>query len=278
MLGAQALLIGDNLARYTIYDGIRALDYLLSRKEVDPKRVGVTGNSGGGTHTAYLAAMDDRLQAAASSCYMTSWDKLMTLLGPQDAEQNLPPWISAGFDFPDYIYAFSLKPFLILSAIRDFFPIGGARATYAEARRVYDTLGIAEKLKMVEADDGHGYSMPRRLAAYQWFSKWLKGTDDDGKEPSIELASEAELQCTPTGEVATSLGGETVFSLNQKRFTPARAKDPIAAARRLTGYAYQPGTPKVTGYGAVRRNGYAIEKLMFESEPGNSCSRNSRDP
>jgi dienelactone hydrolase len=57
MLGVQTLVVGDNIARYTIWDGIRALDYLVSRKEVDPERVGVTGNSGGGTHTAYLAAM-----------------------------------------------------------------------------------------------------------------------------------------------------------------------------------------------------------------------------
>src|SRR6185436_10544577 len=62
MLGVQTLVTGDSIARYTIWDGIRALDYLVSRKEVDPERVGVTGNSGGGTHTAYLAAIDDRLK------------------------------------------------------------------------------------------------------------------------------------------------------------------------------------------------------------------------
>lgn len=273
MLGAQCLLAGDNLARYTIYDGIRALDYLLSRKEVDPKRVGVTGNSGGGTHTAYLATIDDRLQVAAPSCYITSWDKLMSLLGPQDAEQNLPPWLNLGFDFPDFIYAFAPKPYLLLSAIRDFFPIGGARATYAEALRVYDSLGMSEKFSMVEADDGHGYTLPRRLAAYRWMSKWLKGTEDDGKEPSIMLATEAELQCTPTGQVSTSLGGESVFTLNQKRVNEFRPKSPakqqvLAAARELS--AYRPGAepPKVANYGMLQKTGYRIEKLVYQSEPG----------
>jgi cephalosporin-C deacetylase-like acetyl esterase len=268
MLGTQALLVGDNLARYTIHDGIRALDYLVSRKEVDPKRIGVTGNSGGGTHTAYLAALDDRIQVAAPSCYITSWDKLMSLLGPQDAEQNLPPWLNEGFDFPDFIYAFSLKPYQILSAVRDFFPIGGARETFAEARRVYDSLGAGDKISMVEADDGHGYSLPRRLAAYQWFAKWLKGVDDDGKEPSIQLASEWELQCTRTGQVATDLGGETVFTLNKKRLKQATGGDIVATARRLSGYRYEAGTPKVTGYGTTVKNGYRIEKIVYESEPG----------
>jgi cephalosporin-C deacetylase-like acetyl esterase len=273
MLGVQCLLAGDNIARYTIYDGIRALDYLLSRKEVDPKRVGVTGNSGGGTHTAYLAAIDDRLQVAVPSCYITSWDKLMTLLGPQDAEQNLPPWINLGFDFPDFLYAVAPKPYLVLSAIRDFFPIGGARASFAEARRVYNALDASEKLNMFEADDGHGYTLPRRLAAYRWMSKWLKGTEDDGKEPQIQLATEAELQCTSTGQVSTSLGGETVFSLNRKRVSAVRAKSPakedvLAAAKELSGYYHQPAPPTVTGYGTLVKDGYRIEKLVYESEPG----------
>ena len=68
MIGAQCLLVGDNIARYTIWDGIRALDYLLSRREVDATRVACTGNSGGGTHTAYLSALDDRIAVAAPSC------------------------------------------------------------------------------------------------------------------------------------------------------------------------------------------------------------------
>lgn len=274
MLGVQCLVTGDNIARYTIWDGIRALDYLLSRKEVDPARVGVTGNSGGGTLSAYLAAIDDRLKVAAPSCYITNWSRLLAQLGPQDAEQNLPPFLNLGYDFPDFLYAFAPKPYLILSAIRDFFPIGGARATFAEVQRVYDSLGVADKLKMVEADDGHGYTLPRRLAAYSWMSKWLKGQEDDGVEPKFPLATEAELQCTKTGQVSTSLGGESVFTLNQKRASQLRAAAPrktqvLEAARRLSGY--QPpiaGVPPVTGYGTLYKKGYRIEKFVYESEPG----------
>ena len=271
MLGAQCLLTGDNLARYMIHDGIRALDYLLSRPEVDPKRVGVTGNSGGGTATAYLAAIDDRLQVAAPSCYITSWSRLLAQLGPQDAEQNLPPWLHLGFDFPDFIYATAPKPFLVLSAIRDFFPIGGARATFAETQRTYDSLGIAEKLKMVEADDGHGYTLPRRLAAYAWMSRWLKNAPDDGAEPTFPQATEQELYCTATGQVATSLGGESVYSLNRKRAAavkPAAAVNVIATARKLSGFQPIEGLPPVTGFGVLVKKGYRVEKLLYESEPG----------
>src|SRR6266849_3609133 len=273
MLGVQNLVTGDSIARYTIWDGIRALDYLVSRKEVDPERVGVTGNSGGGTHTAYLAAIDDRLKVAAPSCYITNWSRLLAQLGPQDAEQNLPPFLNLGYDFPDFLYAFAPKPYLILSAIRDFFPIGGARATFAEVQRVYDSLGVADKLKMVEADDGHGYTLPRRLAVYSWMSKWLKGAEDDGVEPKFPLATEAELQCTKTGQVSTSLGGESVFTLNQMRARRLRADAPasrqvLEAAWKLSGYQPIAGAPAVTGYGTLHKKGYRIEKFVYESEPG----------
>lgn len=270
MLGVQTLVTGESLARYTIWDGIRALDYLVSRKEVDAARIGVTGNSGGGTHTAYLAAIDDRLKVAAPSCYITNWTRLMAQLGPQDAEQNLPPFLNLGFDFPDFLYAFAPKPYLVLSAIRDFFPIGGARATYGEALRVYDSLGAAEKLKMVEADDGHGYTLPRRLAAYSWMSKWLKGVEDDGVEPQFPLATEAELQCTKSGQVALEFNGESVFTLNLRRAKAVRgtAADVVGAARAMSGYRAPMGAPAVVPYGTIRRAGYRVEKFLYESEPG----------
>lgn len=266
MLGVQTLVTGESFARYTIWDGIRALDYLASRPEVDANRIGVTGNSGGGTHTAYLAAIDDRLKVAAPSCYITNWTRLLAQLGPQDAEQNLPPFLNFGYDFPDFLYAFAPKPYLVLSAIRDFFPIGGARATFAEAKTVYDAIGAEDKLKMVEADDGHGYTLPRRLAAYAWMSKWLKGVEDDGIEPKFPLATEAELQCTERGQV----GGDTVFTLNQRRATSVRgsAPDVATSARKRTGFSPGAGAPPVTPYGVIHRTGYRIEKFVYESEPG----------
>ncbi|PYV33483.1 MAG: metalloendopeptidase, partial [Acidobacteria bacterium] len=217
MIGAQCLLAGDNIARYTIWDGIRALDYLLSRREVDATRVACTGNSGGGTHTAYLSALDDRIGVAAPSCFITSWQRLLESIGPQDAEQCLPPFLKDGLDHADFIYAFAPKPYIILSAIRDFFSISGARETYAETGHLYTLLAAPQKLGMFEADNTHGYSLPRRLAAYNWLSRWLKGSEDLAPEQEVKVEDEEVLRCTPSGQVATSLGGETVFSLNTKR-------------------------------------------------------------
>jgi cephalosporin-C deacetylase-like acetyl esterase len=101
MTGAQCILTGAAFARYETWDGIRALDYLLTQQDADPKRIGVAGNSGGGTQAAYLAAVEPRLAAAVSSCYMTKWEQMWTSPGPQDSEQNFPAFISAGLDVGD---------------------------------------------------------------------------------------------------------------------------------------------------------------------------------
>jgi cephalosporin-C deacetylase-like acetyl esterase len=270
-LGAQCMLVGDALARYTIWDGIRALDYLLSRPEVDASRAGATGNSGGGTHTTYLSALDDRIKVAAPSCYITSWRVLLDALGPQDAEQVFPGWLTNGMDFPDFIYSFAPKPFLVLSAIRDFFPIGGVRETFAEAHRVYEALGSGDKLQKVEADDGHGYSKPRRQAAYRWFARWLKSQEDDGAEQDVPIARSEDLWATATGQVATSLHGEDVFSLNLKRYEAVKTNRPafsLDKVRELAAFQPAKGDLKIKTYGTAPRDGYRIEKLTYESEPG----------
>ena len=136
---------------------------------------------------------------------------------------------------------------------------------------------------MVEADDGHGYTLPRRLAAYRWMNRWLKGVDSSISEPKMQLESEETLYCTSSGQVQTSLGGETVFSLNLKRSAqmPPKRKLPSDAQdvakfqrelsqqiRRLTGLQDAQHPLNTRSFGELRREGYRIEKLVYESEPG----------
>src|SRR5262245_1929197 len=278
LAGAQCLLLGHSFARHVIWDGMRALDYLISRPEVDSSRIGCTGNSGGGTLTAYLSALDDRIKVAAPSCYLTNWKSLLETIGPQDAEQNLPPFLSDGLDQADFVMAFAPKPYLILSAARDFFPIARARQTFREVKRLYGLMGAEEKLNMVEADDGHGYTRPRRLAAYRWMNRWLKGADEPIDEPEIEIESEDDLRCTRDGQVSLSLGGETIFSLNlaeARRAKPKRGAittpedlrrfqaETRAQVQRLTAFERPAGKPNARSFGEIARDGYRIEKLLI---------------
>jgi cephalosporin-C deacetylase-like acetyl esterase len=275
IIGMQCLLTGTHIAQYTIWDGIRALDYLLSRPEVDVRRVGCTGNSGGGTHTAYLSGLDDRIQAAAPSCYITSWRRMLESIGPQDAEQVFPLWLKNGLDYPDYLYAFGGKPFLILTAIRDFFPIGGARATFDEVQRLYGKLGLADHIAKFEFDDGHGYNKPRREAGYRWFTRWLQGAENTEPEAPLSLATEEELQCTRTGQVQTEFpGAADVFSLNRKlaeQLRVSRKPTPESVrkfARELSFYETATAPLRITPFGETARPACRLEKLTYESEPG----------
>src|SRR6185503_7818145 len=123
MAGIGALLVGWSCASYRIWDGIRSIDYLAGRSEVDPKRLGCTGNSGGGTLTAYLMALDDRIAAAAPSCYVTTLERLFATIGPQDAEQNITGQVAFGLEHADYLTLRAPRPTLLLTGTRDFFDI-----------------------------------------------------------------------------------------------------------------------------------------------------------
>ena len=171
MMGIQCLLTGTNFARYEVWDSIRGVDYLLERGDVDPKRIAVAGNSGGGTQSAYLAVFEPRLAAAAPSCYITSWEKLWAGPGPQDAEQDFAGFLRDGFDFADFLIAFAPRPIQMSTAIRDFFPIDGARATYAEAKRIFEAMGAGDSTEYYEYDDQHKWSKPRQKATYRWLEK-----------------------------------------------------------------------------------------------------------
>jgi cephalosporin-C deacetylase-like acetyl esterase len=277
--GLQCLLTGHHFARYELWDAIRGVDYLLTREDVDPERLAVAGNSGGGTQAAYLAAAEPRLAVAISSCYMTSWKQLWLDPGPQDAEQDLPGFLSHGLDFADYATVFAPRPFMILSAIQDFFPIAGARAAAEEARSVYEVLGEGDRIGFFEYDDTHGWSPPRREATYRWLERWLHDRVDEGLEPTHETMLESDLYATPTGQVSTSYeGAETVQTLNRavaEEMFPKRAAanlDDLEAVRALVRARLMMvdarSEPTVTPHGTLDRDGYRIERVALRTAPG----------
>jgi len=277
--GLQCLLTGQHFARYETWDAVRGIDYLLTRDDVDPARLAVAGNSGGGTQAAYLAVVEPRLAVAVSSCYMTSWRQLWFEPGPQDAEQDLPGFLSHGLDFADYATAFAPRPFQILSAVQDFFPIAGARAAHAEARAVYETLGVPERAGFFEYDDTHGWSRPRREATYRWLERWLHDREDDGREPNHVTELESDLYATPTGQVSTSYDdAETVQSLNRavaEGMFPRRAALALETSAELATLvrsrlkmAKEPPEATMTSWSVLERDGLRIEKIALRTAPG----------
>ena len=202
--GAQAFIAGSSQARYMIWDGIRAVDYLLTRKEVDPGRIGITGRSGGGTQSSYIAAMDDRIYAAAPECYITNFTRLLQSVGPQDAEQNMFNMIQKGIDHPDFLLVRAPKPTLMITTTGDFFSIQGARETSKEVSGIYKAYGREENFSMVEDDGPHASTKKNREAMYAFFQKNLDNPGNSNDEDP-QLLSPDEMKVTKTDQVLTSL-------------------------------------------------------------------------
>ncbi len=218
MAGIQEYLLGQNLARYFVWDGIRALDYLTGLPEVDDSRVGVTGSSGGGTLTTYITMLDPRVKAASIVTFITSIPKKIENRindAESDPEQDIAGLLPAGIDHPEFLGMIAPRPVLIGAAMRDFFPIEGTRKTFGEAQQIYKKLGVPDHIKMVEFDHRHMYSQPLREATYAWFDRWLNGTENEAHEPPIVTEKDEVLQCTPTGQLETSLGGKTISDFNR---------------------------------------------------------------
>lgn len=265
----HTVLIGDSVARYRIWDGIRGIDYLVTRPDVDPRRIGVTGCSGGGTLTTYIAALDERVAAAAPSCYITTWRALLEKLGPQDGEQSFAHFLSEGLDIPDYIALFAPKPYLIASTRDDFFPLEGARHAFEEAKRFHGLFGAGDRVEWFVGPGGHGMPRESREAVYAFFLKNLRGGAGDPTEAPVVLDPLEKILCTPTGQVADSLGSETVYTLNRKRAETLMRKTAPAAlpavVRRVAGIAVQPGgnPPVAAVHRTWRREGYRGELISL---------------
>lgn len=280
LVGVGGLLVGVGTYNYRIWDGIRSLDYLISRPEVDRSRIGCTGNSGGGTMTAYLMAIDERIVAAAPSCYLTTFERLFDTIGPQDAEQNFPGQVFHGLDHADFIHLRAPKPTLMCLATQDFFDNDGAWTTFREAKQMYSLLGHSERIDVVDYNDKHGFSLPRRTAAMRFMRRWLLDRDDNPNEGNLTLSSDEELQCTLTGEVLLEYSdGISVFEISRQR-SEALSKqrqalwshskrEALDKVRQLTGFRNSEQVPLITHKGSmpVEASEYGwegtIEKLVI---------------
>ena len=168
MAGIGALLVGRQLASYCIWDGLRALDYLASRPEVNPAAPRLHGQLGRRHDDGLPDGVDDRIAVAAPSCYITSLERLFVTIGPQDAEQNITGQVAVGLEHADYVTLRAPKPTLLTVGTRDFFDIKGSWDTFREVKLIYGRLGFGERVDLFESDEEHGFTRPRRIATARW--------------------------------------------------------------------------------------------------------------
>lgn len=275
----QSFLIGQSVARYFVWDGIRGIDYLVSRPEVDAARIGVHGLSGGGTQTAYIAALDDRVAAAAPSGYITGYKRLMESVGVQDGEQNFYHGLAKGIDHADFLEIRAPKPTLVMATTRDFFNITGTREVFERVKNAYKIFGKTENLQLVEGDYEHGYTQNIREGMYAFFQKHLQLPGSPAEE-EVVLLTEEELQKTETGQLATSFNSmETMFSLNYKEATKnleqlnksrenlkVHLDKVVLKAKELSGFRAPLSVEPPVFTGRTVKDGYVMEKYFIKGE------------
>jgi len=284
MPGQLLILMGEDLTHYRIWDAVRAIDYLESRPEVDPRRIGCAGHSGGGTLTLFTTVVEERIRCAVVNQGGTGhrWPLLIqpgSRVGPSDVEQNLFPAAVHGIDQCDLHVAIAPRP--LLAMIEHYSPRFDLAA--AHIRRRYEQLGVPDRFATEESTDPHSWTVKLRLAATDWFSRWFYQRRGPGAEPDVEPEPAARLYCTPNGSLRYSQRGHSIFSLilrKQEKLPPPRRAP--ASAAELESYRrsmreeitrlirYQPGGGPLGARQLVTtpRKGYRVEKLEFLSEPG----------
>jgi cephalosporin-C deacetylase-like acetyl esterase len=205
--GYQCLPLGGNIGAYFLHEALRAVDYLISRPDVDAARIGVTGSSGGGMHTLYLMMADPRIAAAAPAAWISDFHAVQDSGLPQDSEQLLHGMSASGFDHADILLTMTPRPLRVLAASWDFFPIEGARRSVERCLRVWKRLGRTVDLDLVEDASTHAYSPGMARAAVEFFSRHLGGNGARIDVDRVSLIASDHLRCTSSGQVIGEIAG-----------------------------------------------------------------------
>ena len=236
--GRPMLLVGQSATRMQVWDAIRSMDVLAAHPLVDAKRIGATGQSGGGTTTMFLSAVDDRIAAAVVCSGITENFACANFIAPgstDDAEQDFVGSGPLGFDRWDLLYPLAPKPLLVSVSDRDFFGtyspryISSGWEEFQKLRKIYSVFGQEHKIAWGGTPLPHGLSYDTRLLVYNWFGRWLKGqTTRVEVEPPTKLEQDATLWVTDSGNTVKSLSGKTPYSLTlaalPKKQTPVDLK------------------------------------------------------
>lgn len=274
--GNQQFLVGEFFGAWRAWDGIRALDYLLSRPEVDPKHVGVTGNSGGGTMTAWLCGLDQRWTMAAPSCFVTTFCRNMENELPADTEQCPPRALALALDHADFLAAMAPKPVILLGKERDYFDVRGNEEAFLRLKRLYALLGAEDKVAWYVGPSEHGFTKENREAMYRFFNR-VTGVSDARDEPPLTIEKDETMLCTPHGQVAELRSKPVYVFTREKSLALAKqrvAMDGPALVRSVMAVLHVARPPRVPDYRILRplrSRRYPLPHAttyLVETEPG----------
>jgi cephalosporin-C deacetylase-like acetyl esterase len=252
--GNQQTLVGEFLGTWFAWDGIRALDYLLTRPEVDPNHIGVTGNSGGGTQTSWLCGLDTRWTMAAPACFVTTFRRNAENELPADTEQCPPNVLALDLDHSDFLAAQAPKPVIILAKEYDYFDARGSEEALARQQSLYRLFGKETQAALSIGPSYHGYSQENREAMYRFFNSVTKVSTAQ-TEPPITLEKDEDLWAAPQGQVQAAGQAKTIFA-----FTSEKAAALTQGRGQVTGDALKTAVAEVLKLPA--REGIADYRIL----------------
>ena len=227
LLGASLWPAGQTLLGMQVYDNRRAVDYLLTRPEVDGARLGVTGASGGGNQTTYAGALDDRFKAVVPVCSVGNYQ---AYLKAACCVCEVLPGALRFTEEGDVLGLAAPRALLVVNATQDAyqFSVAEARKSLERARAVYGLYGAADRVEHATFESGHGYHRPMREAMYGWMTRWLKG---EGKgepipEPAHEVETAEDLACYQPGKRPAAFVFPTTYAAREAKRLVAPLESP----------------------------------------------------
>lgn len=186
---------GYTSAGVEAWNCIRALDYLQSRPEVDPDRIGVTGRSGGGAYSWWISALDDRVKVAVPVAGITSLHNHVVdgcVEGHCDCMYMVNTY---RWDFPIVAALVAPRPLLISNTDKDrIFPLDGVIDIYNKAKRVYQLHDHVEHIGLHICEGPHKDTQQLRIHAFHWFNEYLKGKDPLIETTAVKLFEPQQLR------------------------------------------------------------------------------------
>ncbi len=175
LMGRTLLSAGVTWAGIIAWDDIRTVDYLVTRLEVDPQRIGCIGHSVGGLRSAYLAALDDRIKAAVVCGWMCSFpQQLAKHVRSTIGHTKLIPGIYQLLDHPDIAALAMPRPLMVINGIQDaLFEPDGVRAAHAKLTKCYAKAGVPDRFRGIIEERPHEFNAERQADAWAWFARWL---------------------------------------------------------------------------------------------------------
>ena len=227
--GYALLPLGETIAGWMVWDSMRGIDYLLTLPDVDPQRIGVTGNSGGGLNTLFTAALDRRVRVAAVGGFTFEFNNWLKYAGSHCTCTHLPGMFR-GMEWFEIAGLIAPRALLMMQGDHDaIFPISGARRAAHNAQAIYALTGHASQARFAElAGQPHAYSRPYREVMYGWMAAHLlgQGTGQPLPEGDVRALNEKDprLLCDPDGSIMAH--SPTVIQLARQKAMDAIAKMP----------------------------------------------------